>query len=248
MAMQYLSEPLLCAACSSRPAVILADRVLLVACSRTISGEAAVRARGSTQRFSGGQSWVVAAERQSIPKRATRLPSPPSADVLMSLMWLLANRDPVKSSWRFCGAAVWVPFAVTPMPVLPTLRCATWTTKAGALQPILPASLRATVHSPDPLSSPSRAHIPLHLIIMKFTFAILAVLLASVSATPVLETRNDLAIIERSSNHPKRGAAFNAAGAVSPLASKWVIHVYFTISLSHLSLALPGLTTGHPLP
>jgi hypothetical protein len=55
---------------------------------------------------------------------------------------------------------------------------------------------------------------------MKSTFSMLAVLLASVTATPVLETRGDAALIKRGSAHPKRGAAFNSAGAVDALADK----------------------------
>jgi hypothetical protein len=55
---------------------------------------------------------------------------------------------------------------------------------------------------------------------MKFSFAILAVFLASASASPVLEARSDVAIVERGTAHPKRGAAFNTAGAVSPLAAR----------------------------
>jgi hypothetical protein len=55
---------------------------------------------------------------------------------------------------------------------------------------------------------------------MKFSFAILAVFLASASASPVLEARSDVSIVERGTAHPKRGAAFNTAGAVSPLAAR----------------------------
>jgi hypothetical protein len=57
---------------------------------------------------------------------------------------------------------------------------------------------------------------------MKFSFAIVAVFLASASASPVLEARSDVAIVERGTAHPKRGAAFNTAGAVSPLAARSV--------------------------
>jgi hypothetical protein len=64
---------------------------------------------------------------------------------------------------------------------------------------------------------PSHPSIP---ITMKFSFAILAVFLASASASPVLEARSDVAIVERGTAHPKRGAAFNTAGAVSPLAAR----------------------------
>jgi hypothetical protein len=55
---------------------------------------------------------------------------------------------------------------------------------------------------------------------MKFSFAILAVFLASASASPVLETRSNVTITERGTAHPKRGAAFNTAGAVNPLAAR----------------------------
>jgi hypothetical protein len=55
---------------------------------------------------------------------------------------------------------------------------------------------------------------------MKFSAACLPLFLASVIASPV-ETRTDVSLVKRS--HPKRGAAYNAAGAVNPLASTYVL-------------------------
>jgi hypothetical protein len=70
---------------------------------------------------------------------------------------------------------------------------------------------------------------------MKLTFAISAALFAYAAASPVLEARTNT-----TSGHPvparsKRGASYNQAGAVAPLASKYA--PAFTIASSVLSVA-----------
>jgi hypothetical protein len=50
---------------------------------------------------------------------------------------------------------------------------------------------------------------------MKSAFAVIALLVASVIATPI-EPTNEVALVKRKS--AKRGAAYNAANAINPLA------------------------------